>query len=61
MADTEMIDVTDLFKRLCAESNIRYDGEKMIVPKDTWERWQYGLLREYLEADNDDEPNDAEG
>lgn len=52
--DSGMIDLTELFKRLCLESNIRYDGETMIVPRAQWERWQAGLLREYLEDDTED-------
>lgn len=59
--DDGLVDVTDLFVRLCLEAGVPYHGEQMLIPRDKWERWQYGLLREYLaEAEDDDSQDNQE-
>lgn len=63
--DDTMIDISPLLVRMCAEAGIQYDGEQMLVTKDKWQRWQAGLLREYLEGDDGEQgkveqPEDSE-
>lgn len=44
----DLIDVTEFYKRLCMEEGIKPHGERLILPRATWELWQSTLLKEYL-------------
>lgn len=59
--DTDLIDVTDFYKRLCLEEGIKAHGERLILPRATWEKWQATLLREYLSDDETRACENSEG
>jgi hypothetical protein len=46
--ETELIDLTELYERLCAEEGFRPHGERLVLPRAKWELWQATLLKEYL-------------
>ena len=60
-SDTELIDVTEFYQRLCMEGGIKAHGERLILPRAKWELWQATLLKEYLSDDETRACENSEG
>lgn len=59
--DTDLIDLTELYERLCAEEGFRPHGERLVLPRAKWELWQATLLKEYLTDDTTHDSENSEG